>query len=234
MESSVLCARHGNDFPVCEKRLTPEGASRGSERICRGPLVEVIGLFAGIMLYIWCLRAYAPWLVLVLFAYVVVSHRVRNESAPLLGLGLANLRQSARLLTPYLLAIIATIFSVGMLLHSFRNITLRYGLFRLGLYLAWGLFQQYLLNGYFARRIEAALPHAHPVTIALVTSVIFTAVHLPNTVLMLVTFAAGFTSVLVFLRFRTIYFLGIAHGIIGFLMIYCLPYSMRIGPALVR
>ena len=206
----------------------------GSTRVHLRPLAEVLGFFAAIMVYIWVLRTYASWTVFILFAFLICSHLRQGESIAAIGLGGQNAFRSARLLAPYLIVVLAGIILCGAIFGSFRNVSLGYGLTRLALYVGWGLFQQYMLNGYFARRIEAALPQSAPLTIAFITSVIFALAHLPNMPLMAFTFLAGLASVLVYLRYRNIYFLGFAHGTIGLVMIYSLPFSMRIGPGLLH
>ncbi len=69
---------------------------------------------------------------------------------------------------------------------------------------------------------------------ALITSIIigvmFFIVHIPNPKLMIVTPIAGAATAYIFLNCRNIFILGIAHGILGTALTYCLPLSMRIGP----
>ena len=69
---------------------------------------------------------------------------------------------------------------------------------------------------------------------AMITSIIigamFFIVHIPNPKLMIATPIAGFATAYIFLNCRNVYILGLAHGILGTALTYCLAGSMRVGP----
>ena len=98
-------------------------------------------------------------------------------------------------------------------------------------YCPWGLFQQYLLNGYFANRLLAV---ASARRVPLIAAALFSGTHLPNWFLMLVTFALGYCSTKIYLKYRNMYFLGLAHGTIGTLLFVVVPDSishhLTVGP----
>jgi hypothetical protein len=98
-------------------------------------------------------------------------------------------------------------------------------------YLPWGVLQQYMLNGYFLNRFDRALP---PSASAWLTAVLFGAVHTPNWFLMAVGLVGGWCATQVYRRHRNLYFLGIAHATIGFLLFVTVPDSvshhLNIGP----
>jgi membrane protease YdiL (CAAX protease family) len=100
-----------------------------------------------------------------------------------------------------------------------------------GGYSIWSLAQQFLLQGYFLARLVRLVPSA---TLAAVTSaVIFSAAHLPNPILTLLTLCWGLTACLVFLKTRNIWPLAIAHAIFGISVAITVPattlHNMRVG-----
>jgi len=102
-------------------------------------------------------------------------------------------------------------------------------------YLPWGLLQQYILNGYFLNRFDALLSSR---VASLAAATLFCIAHTPNWFLMSVTFVGGYYSTLVYRRRRCLYFLGLAHALLGFLIFLIVPDSithhLRVGPAWFR
>jgi len=135
------------------------------------------------------------------------------------------------MLAPALLLIALSLIAMGVLLQTVRPISLEYGLMCLLAYCPWGIFQQYLLNGYIANRLLAVSPARH---VPLMSAALFAGAHLPNWFLMLVTFVAGYYSTKLFLRYRNLYFLGLAHAVIGTLLFVVIPDSishhLTVGP----
>src|SRR5262249_49279012 len=98
-------------------------------------------------------------------------------------------------------------------------------------YLPWGLFQQYVLNGYFLNRLQRVVS---PRTAQMVSAALFAGVHLPNLFLMVVPLLLRYCSLLIYSRYRNLYFLGGAHGTLGFLLYLAVPDSVShhlvVGP----
>jgi membrane protease YdiL (CAAX protease family) len=88
-----------------------------------------------------------------------------------------------------------------------------------------------MLNGYFLKRLTAAMP-GRPAAIA--SAVLFSGVHLPNWFLMAVALVTGYVCARIYLRYRNLYFLGIAHATIGILLLVVVPDSVShhlvVGP----
>lgn len=194
-------------------------------------LVEPLLVFAGIMAYIWKLRFTHPWSCVPLIGLVVASHLARRERAPALGFRLQHLGDCFRRLGPVLMGVAVTLGGVGVMLGTVRPLGFEAAATSLALYLPWGLFQQYLLNGYFLKRFDSALsPRASGVAAA----ALFSAVHSPNWFLMLVTPLAAYVAIQVYRRYVNLYFLGVAHATIGFLLFMVVPdivsHHLRIGP----
>jgi hypothetical protein len=195
-------------------------------------LIEPLAVFAAIMAYIWRIRVTHPWLFVPIPAMVLLSHFARNERAPSLGFRAAQLRECLRKFGPLLAALVLVMLAGGLLLGTIRPIGLDRAALGLALYLPWGLFQQYLLNGYFLNRFDTVLPlRASDATVA----ALFSAVHSPNWFLMLFTPLAGYVSIQIYRRHRNLYFLGLAHATIGFLLFMVFPdtviHHLNVGPA---
>jgi hypothetical protein len=193
--------------------------------------VEAAAAFALIMLYIWRLRFTAPRAWIFILGFFVVSHILRGERTAHLGFRRGNFRECAETLAPALLLLVLSLLAAGMLLETIRPISLEYGLMCLLAYCPWGLFQQYLLNGYIANRLLAAFSARY---VPLIAASLFAGAHLPNWFLMAVTFVTGYYSTKIFMRYRNIYFLGLAHAVIGTVLFVVIPDSishhLTIGP----
>jgi hypothetical protein len=195
-------------------------------------LIEPLAVFATIMAYIWRIRFTHPWFWVPVLPIVLFSHFARHERAPSLGFRVAQLRECIRKFGPALVALVIAMLTGGLLLGTIRSISLDRAALGLGLYLPWGLFQQYLLNGYFLKRFDTVLtPRAADVA----TAALFSAVHCPNWFLMLFTPLAGYFSIQIYRRYGNLYFLGMAHATIGFLLFMVIPdtviHHLNVGPA---
>ena len=193
-------------------------------------LFEALTVFAMILVYIWRVRFSHPFSWIVIFLLIVASHVFRKESPAWLGFGAKNLGSSLAALTPFVGVLALALLSLGLVFRTIRHITPESGYASLLMYCGWGLFQQYILNGYFVNRFKEVSPARAPLLAAL----FFSAAHTPNWFLMLVTLAAGYLCAKVYLRFGNLYFLGLAHGVIGFLIYLVVPdtisHHLYVGP----
>jgi membrane protease YdiL (CAAX protease family) len=196
---------------------------------------EPAAIFALIMLHIWWIRARAPGFWAAILVLVIASHILRRERPSELGFGAAGLRGSADAIGPFLALAVVALAACGLLAGSFRPLTGAQALAALAWYLPWGLFQQYLLNGYFARRFRAA---ANPRRAALIAAALFGLAHLPNWFLAPVTFLGGWAAARFYVRHPNLYPLGLAHGVIGFLLYWVVPDwisgHLNVGPGWFR
>jgi hypothetical protein len=192
---------------------------------------ETAAGFALIMLYIWRLRFTAPRAWIFILGFFVLSHILRGERTADLGLRWGNFRECVAAMAPALLLMALSLFSAGVLLETIRPISVEYGFMCLLAYCPWGIFQQYLLNGYIANRLLAVASARY---VPLMAAALFAGAHLPNWFLMLVTFVTGYVSTKIFMRYRNIYFLGLAHALIGTVLFVVIPDSishhLTVGP----
>lgn len=103
-------------------------------------------------------------------------------------------------------------------------------------YLVWALVQQYIQQSFFFARIEQLTSNG--LLAGFWTALLFSLAHLPNPVLVPVTFVGGWILTELFRRYRTLYPLAVAHGLIGLAIAISVPDSihhhMRVGLGYLR
>jgi membrane protease YdiL (CAAX protease family) len=195
-------------------------------------------VFFLLLSYIWYFQSRIHWMWAVLFGLVIVSHVVRGESPASLGLRTAGFKECARRYAIPVLLVAATATIAGLALDTLRDVALWRVAGVLGGYCFWALFQQYLLNGYFVNRFHASLPERYEYLAAPMGGVLFAAAHVPNTLLMVVTFIGGAVAAAAFLRHRNLLFLALAHALIGTTIWFVVPdtvsHHLRVGPGMRR
>jgi hypothetical protein len=194
-------------------------------------ILEPIVLFALILAYIWGLRYHFPAAWAPILALPVASHWWRGEGAAGLGFRVRGLSDCVRRFAPALGFFSLALVASGLLLDTVRPVPLERAAMAWAIYLPWGLFQQYLLNGFCLTRLEIALPQRGA---ALAAAALFSAIHAPNWFLMLVTLGTGYVAARLYTSYRNLYFLGLAHGTVGVLLFLVVPDSIShhlvIGP----
>jgi hypothetical protein len=98
----------------------------------------------------------------------------------------------------------------------------------LGLYPVWGVFQQYLMVDLIAGNLDKLTARKFSkFWIIFLTSLIFSSVHYPSLFLMIFTFAMEVVFMAVFMKWRNLWALGLAHGwIASFLLYYVLKRDL--------
>jgi membrane protease YdiL (CAAX protease family) len=98
-------------------------------------------------------------------------------------------------------------------------------------YIIWTFVQQLLLQCFFLSRLLRLIPN--PKLAAIAAAVVFGAAHLPSPILAPVTLLWGLAACLLFLRYRNLYTLAIAHAILGVTLTITVPatvhHNMRVG-----
>jgi len=187
-------------------------------------------VLALILCYIWWWRPAHPLSWIFILGLVLASQVFRRETPVRLGFRLTNMKNALAVCAPVVLLLGLGLVVGGIMGGTIRRVTPESGLLSLALYCLWGLFQQYLLNGYFLNRFAEMRPAAAP----LIAALSFSVIHAPNWFLMIVTLLGGFASAQIYLRFRNLYVLGLAHGILGFLLYLCVPdgisHHLYVGP----
>jgi membrane protease YdiL (CAAX protease family) len=197
----------------------------------RRAILEPAGIFLLIMDYIWKVRYVHPLFGLGIVSLVVASHWVHRERAATLGFRSMNFRKCMENFAPAVILLALLLLGTGELLDSIRPIGFDSAMLAWCGYLPWGLFQQYVLNGYFLNRLERVVPQRSAIVLS---AALFSGVHLPNWFLMIVTLLLGYGSAWIYSRYRNLYFLGGAHATLGFLLYLVVPDSIShhlvVGP----
>ncbi len=220
---------------MSEGAIIVEGETGGNKR---GPLAiatafEVALIFAGILTYIWRWQRtfHDAWIVL--FALILLSHALHGDTLRGLGLGITNMRACAQWVLPLALLFYLPMLGYGWAHHRLAAILPNWqSLLSLLGYGIWCAFQQYLTQSYFNNRLMLVIHNRH-VCSALV-GIMFGAAHIPNPILIVATFVAGFVFAEVFSRHRNIWPLALAQAVGGFLLGAVSPESLihhlRVGP----
>ena len=187
------------------------------------------------MAYIWRFRVGHPWSWTAVAAIILLSHYIRGDRPGELGCRTQDFTVCLRRYGPLLAAIVGLFLAVAYEWGTLRPMTAGAIALGLGLYLPWGFFQQYLLNGYLLNRLEGALS---PMKASFLAAGLFCLAHIPNWFLMIATLAGGIAANMIYRRHKNLYFLGLAHAILGFTIFVATPDSvihhLRIGPGWFR
>jgi hypothetical protein len=197
-------------------------------------LAEITAMLALLLSYIWGWQGTFPGdellVVLLYFAVCYESHVRCGESARVLGLRLDNWRSAARQAWVPVAVALGAALGTGAMLRSWHFEPA--GLRDLPWHVAWGTAQQYGLLCLLYRRLLDVI--ASPRSAALGAASAFALLHLPNPLLVGVTFVAGSVSCALYRRVPNVFVLGIAHAAISTVLYSALPVSMthdlRVGP----
>ncbi len=103
-------------------------------------------------------------------------------------------------------------------------------------YVLWTLYQQFLMNDFFMPRLTRLLASENAAVG--MAAVLFAAAHLPNLTLTAATLVWGAISCALFLRYRNLYALGLAQGLLGLCFAVCVPdalhHHLRVGLGYLR
>jgi CAAX prenyl protease-like protein len=206
-----------------------------------GPSVHALEagtVFFLLLSYIWYFQSRVHWSWMILLALVLLSHAVRGETPSGLGLRRGGFAECARRFTIPVLIIAAIGAVAGFALDTVRDVAAwRVGGVLLG-YCWWALFQQYLLNGYFANRLSASFDAKYQYLVAPMAGAMFAAAHAPNMLLMSVTLVGGTMAAAAYQRHKNLFFLAFAHALIGTMIWFAVPdtvsHHLRVGPGMRR
>lgn len=169
------------------------------------------------------------------FAFMIVSHRLREETLRDLGFRFDNfVRASLLLLWPMILAGMVC-FVLGRSFgrradfgrwHEGTSLPVQ-----LALGVAWGFTQQYVLQGFINRRAQLVLGSGW--ASVLLVAVIFAILHLPNIWLAVATLVGGAVWAAIYQRAPNIFALALSHSLMTWVLVATLPSSslhhLRIG-----
>lgn len=198
--------------------------------------VELVIAYSLIMVTIWTAHrtqrilfyVTAAWFFLSLILALIRRERLGLERVPV------RMTITAILLTLVIGVGMAVIAHAMGTLHGLFGV--RRPLLHASTYVAWSLVQQYIQQSFFFVRIEQLTPDGR--LAAFITALLFGLAHLPNPVLAPVTFAGGWILSELFRRYRSLYPLAVAHGLIGLAIAISVPdhlhHHMRVGLGYLR
>ncbi len=153
---------------------------------------------------------------------------LRRPTLNQLGLGLRGFIPSLWIL-PAAVALTVVSVLVAQHLGTFHPLY-RAGFSHVWAYVLWTMYQQFLVQDYFMPRLNSFLSSDAAIAIA---ASLFAVAHLPNVTLAIATLVWGAVSCLLFRRYRNLYLLGLAQGILGLCFAVCVPdvliHHMRVG-----
>ena len=213
--------------------MSPAASSRSRD------LVELVLGYAAIVGVIWSpeqLQRILSPLVLLLTLLVVLARRQSRDD---LGVGLRGLRESLWILPAAiaLSALSAFIAAKAGTLHPLYKADFKH----IAGYILWTIYQQFLLQDYFMPRLPRLLPSAQPfregIAIA-AAAILFAAAHLPNLPLTAATLVWGAVACALFSRYKNLWALGLAQGLLGLCFAICIPdalhHHLRVGLGYLR
>ena len=194
-------------------------------------LFELLLGYGLILVVIWTPNPLQHILYWIAFATVILITFFRREDRTTLGLGTAGLLPSLWVVAAAL-ALAAVAVWIAWRMHTLHPL---FGNQPIGShiwgYVLWAILQQFLLQSYFLARL-LRLVEARWLAVML-AALIFAVAHIPNPLLVVLTLVWGLISSLIFLSYRNLYTLGLAHGILGICIAITVPnhvhHHMRVG-----
>jgi len=207
------------------------GGEVSKARSRRRDFVELALAYGLILLVIWTPRPWQKLLWWVAAASVATIAGLSFDGLKAVGLRRTNFLRSLWVAGLALLAAAVAIL-VANRMHTLR---MPGGIVPFietyAAYAIWSFVQQFLLQGFFLLRLLRLLPGQKAA--ALAAAAIFAAAHLPSSILTPVTLLWGFAACLLFLRYRNLYTLAMAHAILGIAIAITVPgpldHNMRVG-----
>jgi membrane protease YdiL (CAAX protease family) len=209
----------------------PEGIKPPAPRSKRRVLIEIAVAYGLILAVIWTPRPWQRGLWWIAAASVVAIASMSWDGARPMGLRPAKFFSSAWIVGAAL-GIAGIAIAIAARLHTLRlppgPIPFIVSYFA---YAIWALAQQFLLQSFFLLRFTRIFSSS--LWAAIAAAAIFALAHLPNPILTPITLIWGVAACLLFLRYRNLYALAIAHAIIGITIAITVPgpvdHNMRVG-----
>ena len=214
-------------------QVHPQPAARQSKR---RDFIEVAVGYLLILIVIWTPRPWQQyfWMVAVLGIGIMISSSFDDSRS-------LGLRGGEFLRSLWVVGVAAglAVMAVAISVHL-RTLRSPGGVFdyvsNFWSYALWAGVQQFLLQGFFLSRIARLVPK--PRHAAVVAAGLFALAHLPNPILTVLTIVWGSMACMIFLRYRNIYSLAIAHAILGITIAVVVPghvdHNMRVGLGYLR
>ena len=199
-------------------------------------IIELSVGYALILIAVWTplhVQRVVFWLA---FSWILSTVLLARDDRDVLGLGVSGLHRSL-----WVVAAALALACIELLL-SFWYSALHplYGPMPIGRhmwgYMIWALLQQFVLQDFFLLRLIRVFPSR--MLAVVVAAALFATAHIPNPLLFVLTLLWGTAACAIFLKYRNLYVLGIAHGILGLCIAVSVPnaihHHMRVGLGYLR
>jgi membrane protease YdiL (CAAX protease family) len=209
----------------------PTGGNSAAAHSKRRALIEIAIAYGLILAVIWTPRPLQRLLWLVAVAAIAAMTYLSFEGLKPMGLRRENFLRSLWVVGAALaLAAIALVVAANLHTLLLQAGPIMY-IKTYWAYAIWTFVQQFLMQCFFLLRLLRLLPG--PKSAAFAAATLFALAHLPNPILAPVTLIWGFAACLLFLRYRNLYPLGMAHAIFGITLAITIPgpviHNMRVG-----
>ena len=194
-------------------------------------LFELSAAYTLILLTLWTSGTTQRVLLVTSTAWIVVTTLLSGRNDAPYGLRLAHLRRTWWIVVAAAaMAAVAVAISARLgTLHlpsSFEQHP-----WRAWAYVVWSFGQQFILQDYFLLRLRRLVPNIFVAVGS--TALLFSLAHLPNPLLTIATLVWGVAACTLFLRYRDLFSLGLAHAIFGLTIALTVPnavhHQMRVG-----
>jgi len=193
--------------------------------------VELAVTYALILIVCWTPRPWQRLLWWVAAASVLTITAISFDGLQAMGLRKKNFLRSLWVVGVALLLAAASVLAAAKLHTLHAPATLVLFVETYFAYSVWAAVQQFLMQCFFLLRLLRLLPNAR--FAATIAALIFALAHLPNPILTSVTLIWGLAACLLFLRYRNLYPLAMAHAIFGITIAVTVPgpvdHNMRVG-----
>jgi len=196
--------------------------------------VELIFGYGMILGIIWSpehLQRILSPIALVLTLLLVLARRPSRDE---LGIGWRGLIASAWILPAAIALAAVSIFVAAKIgtLHALYKADFAH----VSGYVLWTIYQQFLLQDFVMDRLLRLVRSENAAV--LIAGVLFAAAHLPNLTLTAATLVWGIVSCALFRRYRNLWALGLAQGLLGLCFAVCVPdtlhHHLRVGLGYLR
>src|SRR3954453_24201308 len=177
------------------------------------PLAELVVGYGLILATIWTPRPWQQWLYILAVLWIGATSFIAFAGWEAMGFRRGGFISSLWVVFAAAILSACAVF-IAIRIDTIRPpINARGWVMTFGGYTVWSFVQQFLLQGYFLFRFLRLLPRREWAAVA--AAAIFAAAHLPNPILTPITLLWGLCACFVFLRFRNLFPLAVAHALLG-------------------